>query len=657
MVIKGQLIDNRYKIIRSIGEGGMANVYLAYDTILEREVAVKILRGDLADDEKFVRRFQREANAASSLKHPNIVEMYDVGEDEGKYFIVMEFINGKTLKSLIKKRGALTLSEVIDIMLQLTSAVACAHDSYIIHRDIKPQNVMILEDGRVKITDFGIAMALNSNELTQTNSVMGSVHYLPPEQANGSGSTIKSDIYSLGILMFELLTGKLPFKGENAVEIAIKQMKEPIPSVIDINPNIPQSVENIILRACAKNPRNRYDSAAEMYEDIKTAQDPLRFEEKRLVYRYPEHELEDTKIMPDLSKLTTTREEKNEEVVEIDEEEVKSKKINKVVIICSSIAAGLLLIIVAILLLIPSTKELTVPKGLIGKDQELVEEKLKNAGFEITWEEDYSDDYAKGKVISVTPKENTKTKESTKIKVVVSKGKEGFELEDYVGQNVEVVKAKLEKYGIKVITTPKKVDKTEDNEDVEENSVISQSVEKGTYLTENDVIELVYATLIDVYPDFTDGSYTKEKIEAFCEDHSLKCTFKEQETTDKEDGSIVSQSREAGVEVKEGVSLTVVIAKVKTYTVSFDVNSGTPKIENQIVKHGENAKEPTAPKRDKCTFNGWYTNNTKYTFNKPVTSNVSLVANWTCNESDTDAKDDKIEQDDKTGQDNKTDKQ
>lgn len=246
MVIKGQLIDNRYKIIRTIGEGGMANVYLAYDTILEREVAVKILRGDLADDEKFVRRFQREANAASSLKHPNIVEMYDVGEDDGKYFIVMEYINGKTLKSLIKKRGALTIDEVMDIMLQLTSAVACAHDSYIIHRDIKPQNVMILEDGRVKITDFGIAMALNSNELTQTNSVMGSVHYLPPEQANGSGSTIKSDIYSLGILMFELLTGKLPFKGENAVEIAIKQMKEAIPSVIDINPNIPQSVENVI---------------------------------------------------------------------------------------------------------------------------------------------------------------------------------------------------------------------------------------------------------------------------------------------------------------------------------------------------------------------------------------------------------------------------
>ena len=295
MINKGDLIDNRYEIIKSIGEGGMANVYLAFDTILEREVAVKVLRGDLADDEKFIRRFQREANSASSLRHPNIVEMYDVGEDNGKYFIVMEYVDGKTLKGLIKKRGPLNLSESIDIMLQLTSGIACAHQSYIIHRDIKPQNVMILEDGRVKITDFGIAMALNNNELTQTNSVMGSVHYLPPEQASGSGSTIKSDIYSLGILMFELLTGRVPFKGENAVEIAIKHMKDQIPSVCKFNSSIPQSVENIILKACAKNPKNRYESVSEMYEDLKTCLDVTRLEEKRIVYKYNEHNVDENK--------------------------------------------------------------------------------------------------------------------------------------------------------------------------------------------------------------------------------------------------------------------------------------------------------------------------------------------------------------------------
>ena len=308
MIIKGQKIDGRYQVIRTIGEGGMANVYLAYDTILDREVAVKVLRGDLANDEKFVKRFQREAKAASSLNHPNIVEMYDVGEDDGNYFIVMEYVSGKTLKSLIKKRGALSLSETIDIMLQLTSGIACAHDSYIIHRDLKPQNVMILEDGRVKITDFGIAVALNSAELTQTNSVMGSVHYLPPEQANGSGATVKSDIYSLGILMYELLTGKLPFKGDNAVEIALKHMKEKLPSIIEQNPNIPQSVENVVIKACAKNPENRYDSVKEMHEDLKTVLSEERANEKKLVYKYPDTE-EEKEEMKDVKKIETVSKE------------------------------------------------------------------------------------------------------------------------------------------------------------------------------------------------------------------------------------------------------------------------------------------------------------------------------------------------------------
>ena len=211
MIQKGQKINDRYQIIKSIGEGGMANVYLAFDTILERNVAVKVLRGDLANDEKFVRRFQREALSASSLSHPNIVEVYDVGEDDGIYYIVMEYIEGKHLKQLLKRRGKLTLEEAVDIMLQVTDGMAHAHDSYIIHRDIKPQNIMILENGLVKITDFGIAMALNSTQLTQTNSVMGSVHYIPPEQASGKGCTIQSDVYSMGILFYELLTGTLPY--------------------------------------------------------------------------------------------------------------------------------------------------------------------------------------------------------------------------------------------------------------------------------------------------------------------------------------------------------------------------------------------------------------------------------------------------------------
>ena len=202
MIEKGSKINDRYQIIKTLGEGGMANVYLAHDTILDRNVAVKVLRGDLANDEKFVRRFQREALSASSLSHPNIVEMYDVGEDNGQYYIVMECVEGKTLKQVLKSRGNLSITEVIDIMLQLTDGMAHAHDAYIVHRDIKPQNIMILSNGVIKITDFGVATALNNTQLTQTNSVMGSVHYTSPEQARGGYSDAKSDIYSLGITMF-----------------------------------------------------------------------------------------------------------------------------------------------------------------------------------------------------------------------------------------------------------------------------------------------------------------------------------------------------------------------------------------------------------------------------------------------------------------------
>ena len=303
MLSKGQKINNRYEIVKSIGEGGMANVYLANDKILDRKVAVKVLRGDLSSDDRFIRRFQREALSVSNLSHPNIVEVYDVGEEDSEYYIVMEYIEGKTLKQLLKKRESLTLTEVIDIMTQLTDGIAHAHESYIIHRDIKPQNIMIQDDGRIKITDFGIAMALNATQLTQTNSVMGSVHYLPPEQASGKGATVKSDIYSMGILMYELLTGTVPFKGDNAVEIALKHMKDKIPSIRKQDPSIPQSVENILMKATAKNPRNRYDSAREMHDDLVTCLTEEHANDKKITFEYPENDIDsDTPTTPPVTK-------------------------------------------------------------------------------------------------------------------------------------------------------------------------------------------------------------------------------------------------------------------------------------------------------------------------------------------------------------------
>ena len=627
MVQRGELINDRYKIIKSIGEGGMANVYLAYDTILEREVAVKILRGDLADDEKFVRRFQREANAASSLKHPNIVEMYDVGEDKGRYFIVMEYISGKTLKSLIKKRGALTLPETLDIMSQLTSAVACAHNSYIIHRDIKPQNVMFLEDGRVKITDFGIAMALNSNELTQTNSVMGSVHYLPPEQANGSGSTMKSDIYSLGILMYELITGKLPFKGDNAVEIAIKQMKKQIPSVREYNPNIPQSVENIILKACAKNPKNRYDSVVEMYEDVKTCLDPLKQDEGRVVYKYPENDLDDTKVMPNIHELNTRR----SRAMNVEEEEpVKEnpkKKKKKTGLILGIIGGSIALILLIVIIIAKNRKTLvTIPSNLVGKDYDIVERKLEDKGFKIKEQKKYSEKYEENQVISIRPKEKQKVKKGTTITVTISKGAKTIEIEDYYGQDVDTVTEKLEKAGL-VVT--KKAEKISKNSNIKDNTILNQSIPVGKEAKTKDKIELTYATLATFYPDFANEGYTKSQVESFCSDNKITCNFAEQASEDKKEGSIIDQSRSAGSELKEGETLNITIAKTVTYTVKFDSNKGSS-ISSQTVNSGETADEPLEPTKTGCKFNGWYLNSTKYTFVKPVKENITLVANWIC---------------------------
>ena len=555
MIIKGQKINDRYEIIRSIGEGGMANVYLAEDTILNRKVAVKILRGDLANDEKFVRRFQREAISASSLSHPNIVEMYDVGEDDGKYFIVMEYVEGKSLKSLIKKRGGLTLPETLDIMLQLTDGIACAHNSYIIHRDIKPQNIIILDDGRVKITDFGIAQALNRHELTETNSVMGSVHYLPPEQANGTGTTIKSDIYSLGIVMFELLTGKVPFKGENAVEIAIKQMKDPMPSVREYKENIPQSIENIILKATAKNPKNRYDSVLEMKEDIKTALREDRRDEPKIQFKYPEFEKQE-------EKETLTRSEKNRaKETEIEEME-KEKKSNKVLWVSATIIALVVIIGALLIMFLPGLKkvpDIQVPDVKNMELQDAIRE-LEKLGFEVETEEQFHEEIKEGNVIKTNPTIGRTVKKGTVITVTVSKGLEGFLAENYVGKQYDIVEAALTAKGLKVKKETKEF--TEEDEK-KENEIVEQSIKEGEELKAGDTITLTTVKIIVTYPDFVNENYTLDQVKKFCEENNLVLTANPKTSTEYDNNTIIYQSRQAGSKVVSGAKLTVTYAVKK----------------------------------------------------------------------------------------------
>ena len=579
MITKGQIINERYEIIKSIGEGGMANVYLAQDKILNRKVAIKVLRGDLANDEKFIRRFQREAIAASSLSHKAVVEMYDVGEDNGIYYIVMEYVEGKTLKQLLKKRGSLTIPEVIDIMLQLTDGIAHAHDSYIIHRDLKPQNIMISDDGAIKITDFGIAMALNGTQFTQTNSVMGSVHYLPPEQASGKGSSTKSDIYSMGILMYELLTGKLPFRGDNAVEIALKHMKDPIPSIRKINPDIPQSVENVIIKATAKNPNNRYNDVKEMHKDIKTCMDPKRQNEPKWEYKLPEHDPED--------KGAFKEEVIKENIEQKVPEAVTTKKKTKKKFSFGAALIGLLIIVLVggIGFVGYKLKDFFIPvemvaipnvEGLSVKD---AEKALNNLGFEVKAEvkEELSKTVEKGRVVGTEPSIGRKRQQGSVITLIVSKGaNETYKIENYVGKNYIEVQTTLEKvYKMKVTIDKRDVEITKDmNTDL----IIDQDVKEGTEIVidENNPakITLYIPDAYELYPDFVGEGWSKEDIEKFAEKYSLTLEFKNKESTEPE-GKIIEQARAAGSRIVEGTKLIIYVAGKPEVKINDNTNTNT----------------------------------------------------------------------------------
>ena len=573
MIGKGQIISERYEILRQIGEGGMANVYLAQDIILDRKVAIKILRGDLANDEKFVRRFQREALSASSLSHPNIVEMYDVGEDNGMYFIAMEYVEGKTLKQLLKKRGNLTLSEAIDIMLQLTDGIAHAHESYIIHRDLKPQNIMIQENGMIKITDFGIAMALNSTQLTQTNSVMGSVHYLPPEQASGKGSTVKSDIYSMGILFYELLTGILPFKGENAVEIALKQMKDALPSVRAQNPAVPQSVENIIMKATAKNPKNRYNSVKEMHDDLLTALDEDRLNEAVHVYKYPEHDVDETKVLPVIKKRYNEGELVEPDDIDEDDRETRKRKI--LIWILTGLLSVIILALLIFFIVIPKIadgKEVKIPDVTDMTVEDAIDE-LEDAGLKVADETEKvpSEEIEEGHVVKTSPSVGRTVKKGKVITIYESTGSEAIKVEDYKGKNYIEVKTTLELAGIEVSIDKKQITDDSYKQDV----IISQSVEAGNELKKGESITLVVADVQIVYPDMVSEEWTKKEVESYCEEHKIKLTIVEQESDKYKAGTVMRQSRAAGDIVVEGSNLKVTIAVAPQKTTTDDTTTDT----------------------------------------------------------------------------------
>ncbi|WP_168121946.1 Stk1 family PASTA domain-containing Ser/Thr kinase [Paenibacillus sp. HB172176] len=456
----GHDLGGRYEIVTRIGGGGMALVYKAHDVLLNRNVAVKVLRQQFVNDEEFIRRFRREAQSAAALSHPNVVSIYDVGQEDDIHYIVMEYVEGNNLNEIIQERAPLQTEEAVRIAMQICDALEHAHQNHIIHRDIKPHNILIGNNGRVKVTDFGIARAATSSTITQTGSVVGSVHYFSPEHAKGINTGTKSDIYSLGIVLYQMLTGKLPFLGESPISVALKHLQEPFEDPRVGNPHIPQSVENVILKAMRKNPDERYDSAHEMLIDLDTCLRPERLSESKITFAHF-NDMDETRIMPairrDASEASGDRTGRREAVVSSDtdvqwREESAEKRsrgwtkplsiVGITLLLLAGVIAGFIWILGQL-----DTEEVPVP-SVVGMSEQDARVKLAEVGLKV--EEpitrEYQADTPEGIVFEQT-KMNMSVKKGSSIKLSVSDGPVKKELDNYVGQKLSSAKEDLTALG------------------------------------------------------------------------------------------------------------------------------------------------------------------------------------------------------------------
>ncbi|MGF2023964.1 Stk1 family PASTA domain-containing Ser/Thr kinase [Enterococcus casseliflavus] len=479
MIEIGKKINGRYKIIGNIGSGGMANVFLAHDLILDREVAIKVLRFDFQNDQSAIRRFQREALAATELVHPNIVTVYDVGEEDGMQFLVMEYVKGMDLKRYIQTHYPVPYLQIVDIIQQILSAVALAHQHRIIHRDLKPQNVLINEDGVVKITDFGIAIALSETSITQTNSMLGSVHYLSPEQARGSMATNQSDIYAIGIILYEILTGKVPFDGESAVTIALKHFQDEIPSIRIYDKNVPQSLENVVLKATAKEPADRYKTADEMRADLDTVLSPERLNEPRWE---PHALMDETRVLTPVEAVQVETPPVEEPVAETAADQAEEaaqpkKKKRKRWLLLPIIMVIALLGIGSYFLFGGGRGDVAIPE-VSGQTEAAARAELEAAGLKVAdeVEEIEDDEVEEGNVVKTDPPEGNEVKKNSVVTLYISSGTKKITLDDYEGRSFDDVKKELIDLGF---DEDRIKEELESSDDVDEGDIISQSPAAG----------------------------------------------------------------------------------------------------------------------------------------------------------------------------------
>ena len=593
----GTMLSGRYEVLKRVGSGGMADVYMAKDHKLNRNVAVKVLKSEYVEDEKFLRKFETEAQAVARLSHPNIVNIYDVGIEDGINYIVMELAEGITLKEYIRKKGYLTPKETVEISTQIASAISHAHKNHIIHRDIKPQNILVSDTGIIKVTDFGIAKATSSNTVTSTATAMGSVHYISPEQAKGRFCDEKSDIYSLGITMYEMVTGHVPFDHENGVTIALMHLQNEITPPSQIRDGIPDSLEKIILKCTMKKPEERYQTADELITDLR-----LVFEDTSGDYVGVVPAIDDSPtIMIDQNELTQRintpkndskiqqeeslkAEEENAYLDEDDEEESgMNSKIEKLVIVLAAVVGAIILISIIVFVVKSSgvfksgkttttasigttaqsddteSEKYTVD-NYIGMSLSAAREKI-DGKFKIKVEEEYSDEYAKDLVISQDPESDTELEAGKTLTLVVSKGartEDKVSVPGVVGEKESSAKSTLEAAGLKVSV------KTKYSTDVAKGKVISQSPGSGNQVAKNSTVVITVSkgekpeTMVRV-PNLRYFTESGARSELKNSNLVLGSVLKEYSDS-VEKGLVIRQTVSSGSKVKEGTAVGIYVS-------------------------------------------------------------------------------------------------
>ena len=578
MIQIGKIFAGRYRIVKQIGRGGMADVYLAKDLILDgEEVAVKVLRTNYQTDPIAVARFQREARAMADLDHPHIVRITDIGEEDGQQYLAMEYVAGLDLKRYIKEHYPLSNEEAVRIMGQILLAMRLAHTRGIVHRDLKPQNILLTPDGTAKVTDFGIAVAFAETSLTQTNSMLGSVHYLSPEQARGSKATVQSDIYAMGIIFYEMLTGHIPYDGDSAVTIALQHFQKPLPSVIDENPSVPQALENVVIKATAKKLTDRYQSVAEMYVDLSSSLSYNRRNEPKLVFN--DATKADTKTLPKVSQSTLTsipkvqtqspkpQTAKPSQQASEDNYATKPVKKRKFRVRYMILLASIVLVAASLIWILSRTPATIAIPDVAGQTVAEAKETLKKANFEIGEEKsEASEKVEEGRIIRTDPGAGTTRKEGSKINLIVSSGKQSFQLSNYIGRKSTDVIAELKQK--KVPENLIKIEEEESSES-EAGTVLRQSPAAGTTydLSKASTITLTVAKKVTsvAMPSYTGSSleFTKNNLVQIVGIKEANIEVVEVSTAPAgtAEGTVVEQSPKAG----DKVDLTKTRVKISIY--------------------------------------------------------------------------------------------